>query len=217
LDKCEDPELPTFNTLVRILATRCMLSAEYFCSGSVSRDTFGHYGLASPIYTHFTSPIRRYADVMVHRQLSASIGYSSLHATLHSKQHVERSLDVINRRHRMAQMASRASVEFYVGLALKGKGERSIVKEEAFVIRTFRNGLGVFVSKLGIEGLVMFKGEPKYDAENYSLTVPSPKNEDVTIAVFDKVTVHVEVEKDKNTQRGKVKMTLVDPPVAPTL
>jgi len=38
-----------------------MLSAEYFCSGSVSKDTFGHYGLASPIYTHFTSPIRRYA------------------------------------------------------------------------------------------------------------------------------------------------------------
>ena len=43
------------------MATRCMLSAEYFCSGSVSKETFGHYGLASPIYTHFTSPIRRYA------------------------------------------------------------------------------------------------------------------------------------------------------------
>lgn len=143
-----------------------MLSAEYFCSGSVARDTFGHYGLASSIYTHFTSPIRRYAgksslliaakksnfscvDVLAHRQLSAAINYSPLHATLHSKGHVERVLEVVNRRHRMAQMASRASVEFYVGLALKARGEKQQgkVREEAFVIRTFRNGLGVFVSK----------------------------------------------------------------------
>jgi exosome complex exonuclease DIS3/RRP44 len=57
----QDPDQPSFNILVRIMATRCMLSAEYFCSGSVSKDTFGHYGLASDIYTHFTSPIRRYA------------------------------------------------------------------------------------------------------------------------------------------------------------
>jgi exosome complex exonuclease DIS3/RRP44 len=47
----------------------------------------------------------------------------------------------------MAQMAGRASVEFYVGLALKARGEKTIVQEEAFVIRTFKNGLGVFVSK----------------------------------------------------------------------
>lgn len=44
-------------------------------------------------------------------------------------------------------MAGRASVEFYVGLALKARGEKGKNQEEAFVIRTFRNGLAVFVSK----------------------------------------------------------------------
>ena len=90
-------------------------------------------------------------DVLAHRQLAASINYSPLHASLHSKAYVERVLEVINRRHRMAQMAGRASVEFYVGLALKTRAQRDgqevNVTEEAFVIRTFRNGLGVFVHK----------------------------------------------------------------------
>jgi exosome complex exonuclease DIS3/RRP44 len=155
------------------MATRCMLAAEYFCAGSVSKDTFGHYGLATPIYTHFTvsptsccgvclpfscfalddlqSPIRRYADVLAHRQLAAAIGYTTLHPSLLSKSHVERAMSVVNRRHRLAQMAGRASVEFYVGLALKARGKRAgrddggVTREDAFVIRVFKNGLAVFV------------------------------------------------------------------------
>ncbi|KAG6808306.1 hypothetical protein H0H92_004576 [Tricholoma furcatifolium] len=210
LDKCLDPTEPAFNTLVRIMATRCMLSAEYFCSGSALCWQVSH---VKSILQSLT--LRLTLDVLAHRQLAAAIGYSPLHATLHSKSHVERVLDVVNRRHRMAQMAGRASVEFYVGLALKNRNEREKgqVVEDAFVIRAFRNGLGVFVSKLGIEGLVMFKRDIRFDADNYSITLPnsSPPGGEVTISVFDKVRVNIEVEKDKNTQRGKVKMTLVHP------
>jgi hypothetical protein len=53
----QDLFVPVFNTLVRIIVTGCMFSVEYFCSESVSRGTFGHYGLASSIYTRFTTPI----------------------------------------------------------------------------------------------------------------------------------------------------------------
>jgi exosome complex exonuclease DIS3/RRP44 len=57
---------------------------------------------------------------------------------------------------------------------------------------------------------VTFKRDITFDADNYYITVPS-QGKEVNIAVFDKVRVKIEVEKDRNTQRGKVKMTLVDP------
>jgi exosome complex exonuclease DIS3/RRP44 len=135
------------------MATRCMLSAEYFCSGSIARDAFGHYGLASPIYTHFTSPIRRYADVLVHRQLAAAVSGTPLHAGLQTKSFVEKTLEIVNKRHRGAQQAARASIEFYVALAIQRREEIAVatkgekVMAEAFVIRAFRNGLAVFVSQ----------------------------------------------------------------------
>jgi exosome complex exonuclease DIS3/RRP44 len=143
LDAAQIPNDPFFNTLVRILATRCMLSAEYFPSGTLSQPDFRHYGLATEIYTHFTSPIRRYADVVVHRQLAAAIGYEDLHSSLRDRAGMESVCKNINYRHRMGQMAGRASVEYFVGQSLKGK--KSV--EEAYVMRVLKNGFVVFVPR----------------------------------------------------------------------
>lgn len=63
LDKIQRKGDVFFNKMVRIKTTRCMNEAVYFCSADFDRSEFRHYGLAADIYTHFTSPIRRYADV----------------------------------------------------------------------------------------------------------------------------------------------------------
>ncbi|OJD11399.1 hypothetical protein AJ78_07821 [Emergomyces pasteurianus Ep9510] len=211
LDSCVDPANPFFNTLVRILATRCMTSAEYFCAGAHAESEFRHYGLASSIYTHFTSPIRRYADLVVHRQLAAAIGYEGPGASapegLATRGRLEDICKNINHRHRNAQFAGRASIEYYVGQALKARGEQEASKlgagegtnagvdEEGYVMRVFDNGVVVFVPRFGIEGVVRLEDfiilgsqqgygkqvaarrESEFDPEEYSLKVWERENE----------------------------------------
>jgi len=68
------------------------------------------------------------------------------------------------------------------------------------------------LDRLGLEGLITFsKDSHDHDAEQYRLAVPNPEGEKVDISVFDTVVVDISLEKDKQTQRSKVKMTLVSP------
>ena len=215
LDACTDPEQPFFNTLVRILATRCMMSAEYFCAGTQAYSEFRHYGLASEIYTHFTSPIRRYADLEAHRQLAAAIEYEPLDASLQSKAKLEAVCKNINVRHRNAQMAGRASVEYYVGQALKGR----VIEEDGFVMRIFSNGFVAFVPRFGIEGLIRLRDmggvgetEPEsvFDAENYSLEIKGAAGEkERTIELFQQVRVKISDEAEESTGKRKIKLQLI--------
>lgn len=209
LDLCVDPKEPFFNTLVRIMATRCMMSAEYFCSGTQSYPEFRHYGLASQIYTHFTSPIRRYADLAAHRQLAAAIEYETLDLSLHSKPKLEEVCKNINVRHRNAQMAGRASIEYYVGQALKGR----VVEEEGFVMKIFSNGFVVFVPRFGIEGLIRLRdlGTPEpdstFNAEEYVLDVSGSAS--LKVELFQKVMVRISDVKEESTGKRKIKLELV--------
>ncbi|ESZ93918.1 mitotic control protein dis3 [Sclerotinia borealis F-4128] len=210
LDGCVDPTEPFFNTLVRIMATRCMMSAEYFCSGTQAYPEFRHYGLASEIYTHFTSPIRRYADLVAHRQLAAAIDYEPLAASVRSKGKLEGVCKNINVRHRNAQQAGRASIEYYVGQALKGR----IVEEEGFVMKVFSNGFVVFVPRFGIESLIRLRdlAEPEpegdFDAENYVLQTKGSR--EARVELFGKVMVRISDVKEESTGKRKIKAELVD-------
>jgi len=209
LDRCVDSKEPFFNTLIRIMATRCMMSAEYFCSGTQSEPEFRHYGLASEIYTHFTSPIRRYADLMAHRQLAAAIEYEPIHPSVRSRGRLEAVCKNINVRHRNAQMAGRASIAYYVGQALRGKA----TEEDGFVMKIFSNGFVVLVPRFGIESLIRLRdlAEPEpeatFDAENYVLKTSGSR--EVTVELFQKVRVRVTDQKDETTGKRGVKMELV--------
>jgi protein SSD1 len=55
-----------------------MQRAKYFCTGTLDIAKYHHYALNVPLYTHFTSPIRRYADILVHRMLDAAISGGKL-------------------------------------------------------------------------------------------------------------------------------------------
>jgi len=209
LDTCVDPKEPFLNTLIRIMATRCMMSAEYFSSGTQAYPEFRHYGLASEIYTHFTSPIRRYADLVVHRQLAAAIEYEQPDASIHSKAKLEAICKNINVRHRNAQMAGRASVEYYVGQALKGR----VIEEEGYVMKVFSNGFVVFVPRFGIEGLIRLRDlatpEPEavFDNDNYTLTTSG--SYEVKIELFQKVRIKISDEQEESTGKRKVKLSLL--------
>lgn len=61
--------------LLMAMLARPMRNAVYFCTGALRDEPckWRHYALSVSHYTHFTSPIRRYADVLVHRQLLAAL------------------------------------------------------------------------------------------------------------------------------------------------
>jgi exosome complex exonuclease DIS3/RRP44 len=121
LDRIMRKDDAFFNKLVRIMTTRCMNEASYICTADYDYPEYHHYGLATPLYTHFTSPIRRYADVLVHRLLAASIDIDSLPASMCNKHNLTKLCDNMNMRHRNARFASRASSDYFAFLFFKVK------------------------------------------------------------------------------------------------
>uniref|UniRef100_A0A0K8RWL1 Exosome complex exonuclease RRP44 n=1 Tax=Crotalus horridus TaxID=35024 RepID=A0A0K8RWL1_CROHD len=208
LDRVESSSFPYLNTLIRILATRCMMQAVYFCSGMDS--DFHHYGLASPIYTHFTSPIRRYADIIVHRLLAVAIGVDSTYPELTDKHKLADLCKNLNYRHKMAQYAQRASIAFHTQLFFKNKGE---VSEEAYILFVRKNAIVVLIPKYGLEGTVFFEEKAKAkEGLVFNMEIPSLTVEGTTFCTFDKIKVSIVLD-SSNVQHQKIRMMLVEPKI----
>ena len=80
--------------VVETMVLRSMQEARY------SHENLGHYGLASDAYTHFTSPIRRYPDLIVHRLLmgekvSRPLAESARHSSLREREAMEAERDAL--------------------------------------------------------------------------------------------------------------------------
>ena len=58
---------------VTSLCSKPMELARYFCTGMYEQHEYHHYALNVTLYTHFTSPIRRYPDILVHRLLDMAV------------------------------------------------------------------------------------------------------------------------------------------------
>lgn len=93
----------TEETMISNLVVRTMQKANY------TTENVGHYGLGFKDYTHFTSPIRRYPDVMVHRLLGR---YLSEIKSIPKVEKLEAKCQYLSQREKLAQKAERDSTKY---------------------------------------------------------------------------------------------------------
>jgi ribonuclease R len=132
----------SFGPALKIGFLRSMMRARY------QTEPLGHYGLAKANYTHFTSPIRRYVDLAVHRALFEKSGRPA-------DQSPKQIADHISKTERLSDDAERSSKRIkllhYLADQLAAK---KLVRYEANVIDVRNFGFFVDVPDLGISGLV---------------------------------------------------------------
>jgi ribonuclease R len=166
-------------SIIELLAVRSMPKAIY------TTDNVGHYGLGFEYYTHFTSPIRRYPDVLIHRLLDARLNGEKYSNAKELEGLCKHSSEM----ERMAAEAERASIKFKQVEFMKDK----IGEEFAGVISGVTEwGIYVEIIENKCEGMIKsrdLRGDQfTFDEENYRYV---GRNSGKIFALGDTVTIKV--------------------------
>ena len=134
-------------------------------------DNIGHFGLALPRYAHFTSPIRRYADLLVHRSLIAGLRLGLGGMAADELAGLADAAEHITFTERRAAAAEREAIDRYLAAYMADKvGNRFAAK----ISGVTRFGLFVTVEGSGANGLVPLQALPSdywdYDQAGQTLT-----------------------------------------------
>ena len=177
------------------LALRAMAKACY------STDNIGHYGLAYKFYTHFTSPIRRYPDLMVHRLLALYLAGGESQ----KKDYYETECKYASEREMIAADAERTSVKYKLVEFMQDKVGMEF---EGSVSGVTEWGMYVEIEPTKIEGMVPLREIKSdfffYDEPRYRLVGKRTRK---VYRLGDKVTIKV---KNANLEQRLLDYELVE-------
>ncbi len=161
LDKCKDTK---YEYIINNLLLRSMQQAKY------SAKNVGHFGLATSDYTHFTSPIRRYPDLMVHRELLRLLPENKNPKRPQGQPSLKDAGEFLSSRERVAIMAERdMNDRLKIGYMKDRIGDTF----EAIISGVTENGLYVEIQEFCISGSIPieFLDDDYYllDKKNYRL------------------------------------------------